>query len=411
MERNDLPEVLFKKMNEVFNVYPNRIKAVERMMDHTGFFPGCKGLWLHVPSDDFPSILVLGHDFSNVEYYEGLLDGTNKDTDGSTWLNLISIFSDAGIDFSKCFFSNVIMGLRDTPEMTGKHPGYNDKAFMQKNLEFLAFQIETIKPQLIITMGQYATKMVGELSPIDLYSWSKFGQWKEISKDGNLLFKPKVKFDNHTFTCLAIEHTSFNSLNVIGKTYVNGKVIHNDLKAEVEMLKDAMALNSKSKTKVTAAIFNNTTTNTKTNSNVMAVSLVKQEFESQGFQVVPSSLSKVKASFSVIMGNDRTIKIKVRVVTAMGSYVFNEKTNFDVRDPDLYMALVYMPNGVAKSIIYLIPATAWTEDRLNNGLSIFKGYNYPPPKKSKPEWGITYSQKAKDKLDAFRFAHEIKRFV
>ena len=74
MERKDLPDILFKKMNEVVAYNINKVRPVENMLDQTGFFPGCKGLWLGNKSTDFPTMLVLGHDFSNVEYYEELID-------------------------------------------------------------------------------------------------------------------------------------------------------------------------------------------------------------------------------------------------------------------------------------------------------------------------------------------------
>ncbi len=45
MERKDLPEVLFEKMNEIVDYYPIQVKSVEGMLDQTGFFPGCRGLW------------------------------------------------------------------------------------------------------------------------------------------------------------------------------------------------------------------------------------------------------------------------------------------------------------------------------------------------------------------------------
>ena len=43
MKRDELPEVLFKKVKEV-GPYPNGVKEVRRMLDGTAFFPGGRGL-------------------------------------------------------------------------------------------------------------------------------------------------------------------------------------------------------------------------------------------------------------------------------------------------------------------------------------------------------------------------------
>lgn len=333
MERKDLPEVLFEKMNEIVDYYPIQVKSVEGMLDQTGFFPGCRGLWQQVPSDEFPSILVLGHDFGNIKYYDDLVAGRQVDMAGNTFKNLITLFDEAGIKLSKCFFSNVIMGLRDTTDMTGKNPGNSDKLFMGKNLEFLAYQIETIKPKLIITMGQYATKMLGSLSIKDLKAWSDFKQWGDISKDGNSLIKENVNINNHICSCVAIEHTSVNRLNVIGKKYNRVKIYEN-YDAEVRMLEDVLA--SIPRQTITESIVNTSkthpksnttiksTTNTKKNSNAIAVDLVKQEFIKQGFKVEPSKVKSSIANFNIVLDSGRTIQIKVRVITRMGDYIFSK---------------------------------------------------------------------------------------
>jgi hypothetical protein len=143
--RQELPGVLFKKLQELVE-YPDKVKPVEKILDVTAFFPGGRGLWLEEDSTEFPSILVLGQDFSTVKAYEAMVAGNKADLDSPTWMNLIKLFDEADVDIKKCFFSNVFMGLRDTEKMTCKFPGARDKDFVNRNLEFLLFQIEIIKP-------------------------------------------------------------------------------------------------------------------------------------------------------------------------------------------------------------------------------------------------------------------------
>ena len=66
------------------------------------------------------------------------------------------------------------------------------------------------------------------------------------------------------------------------------------------------------------------TTNTKKNSNAIAVDLVKQEFIKQGFKVEPSKVKSSIANFNIVLDSGRTIQIKVRVITRMGDYIFSK---------------------------------------------------------------------------------------
>jgi hypothetical protein len=58
------------------------------------------------------------------------------------------------------------------------------------------------------------------------------------------------------------------------------------------------------------------------------------------------------------------------------------------------MAVLYIPNN-SESTMYLVPATEWGRD-----IYPFKGNDYDKPELlSEPEWGISFSQKAKDAMD------------
>lgn len=231
MRIQKLPGVFIKKLQEL-GEYPDKVKLVEKMLDITAFFPGGRGLWLEEDSTDFPSILVLGQDFSTVKAYEAMVAGNKADLDSPTWKNLIKLFEVAGVDLKECFFSNVFMGLRDTEKMTGKFPGVRDKDFVNRNLEFLLFQIETIKPKLIITLGRPASEMVAKLSRPDLDCWDK---GKALSSPDNG-YKTKVSFNGHVCKCVALEHTSMRNSNVQRRVY--GK--YKGHEAEIEMLRDAL---------------------------------------------------------------------------------------------------------------------------------------------------------------------------
>lgn len=231
MERHELPEVLYKNIDAV-KPYPLNVEPVKEMINITAFFPGGKGLWMEEESEDLPSILVLGQDFSTVKQYEDMLVGKASDLESPTWRNLIKLFNEAELDLKECYFSNVFMGLRDTEKMTGEFPGFKDKSFVARNVEFLSFQIETIKPRVIIALGKYAAEMLTYLPQSDLSCWSK---WKALREANNGL-KFDVTFSNHNCTCIALEHPSMRNSNVKRRVY--GK--YKGHEAEVEMLKEVV---------------------------------------------------------------------------------------------------------------------------------------------------------------------------
>lgn len=232
MSSGNTPDILFKRL-DMIEPYPEKVAKVDAMCKPTAFFPGGRGLW-DENSEIFPDILVLGQDFSTVKYHHEMLEGKREDIKCPTWQNLIELFRNkkVNLDLSRCFFSNVFMGLRIADSMTGKFPGYCDKEFVARNLDFLNFQIETIKPKTIITLGKYPADMLNRISPQDLKEW-KDGEVLKIKDHG---LKRIVRFKDHICTCIALEHPSFRKLNVKRREYKG----HTGNDAEVEMLVDGL---------------------------------------------------------------------------------------------------------------------------------------------------------------------------
>lgn len=87
--------------------------------------------------------------------------------------------------------------------------------------------------------------------------------------------------------------------------------------------------------------------------------------------------------------------------------MFIEKSKFNINDPKLYMALSYIPNNGDERILYLIPAADCGKD-----IYPLSGKDYGKAGQvSLPEWGISYSQKAKDALEAYRFSNIINKLL
>jgi len=79
------------------------------MIDITAFSQEGKAYGLK----KFPSILVLGQDFSTVDCYNKMLRNELTDLECSTWRNLIKLFRESDVDLKEFFFSNVFMGLEN----------------------------------------------------------------------------------------------------------------------------------------------------------------------------------------------------------------------------------------------------------------------------------------------------------
>ncbi len=237
MERNDLPNYLFDKIALV-EPYPEKVAPTRKRLDITAFFPGGSGLWMEDETDIIPDILVLGQDFSNVVEYESMMRNESTDLDGPTWRELIKLFSSASIDLKRCFYSNVFIGLRESKSMVGRFPGFKDKEFVKRNLEFLREQISIVRPNLVITLGRPASEMLSKLSDDLMIDWK---DGKALSKPNNGL-KHDIKIENIPYSCVALEHPSMRNSNVRRRVHYSDGIEYFGNEAEIKMLKDAMII-------------------------------------------------------------------------------------------------------------------------------------------------------------------------
>lgn len=235
MKRQEISSLLFEKV-KIVQPYPPDVVPVDKMLDITAFFPGGNGLWSEEHTDIIPNILVLGQDFSTLEDYKRIVLGESTDLGCPTWRNLIELFDEVSIDLKRCFFSNVFMGLRKEGSLTGKFPGARDKEFVKRNLEFLLFQIDSIRPNIIITLGRPASEMVAKISDTLSHEWDK-GKALSVPYNG---IKRGITVGTHMTTCVALEHTSMRNTNVKRRRYKNVTGDYSGHQAEVEMLKDAI---------------------------------------------------------------------------------------------------------------------------------------------------------------------------
>lgn len=99
--------------------------------------------------------------------------------------------------------------------------------------------------------------------------------------------------------------------------------------------------------------------------------------------------------------NDRYYDIQVKSVRGF-NYIFFRKQYFELRD-NLFAAIVILDEGESPKL-FLIPATVW-----QNPNALFVSRDYEPPKKSKPEWGLSLSPKNYHLLQEYAFENMVAK--
>jgi len=240
MKKDEIPEYLFVELPKFYTDLPDQIVHVPKMVETTAFFPGGRGLWLKENDVSTPvstplDVMVLGQDFSTEDQHKSILAGETQDMDTPTWKNFRKIAKEVGLDLNRCFFSNVMMGLRRGKSSIGLFPGFTDETYMKNNDAFLQLQFDTLTPKLVIVLGSVAPKVlarIGKGSGIDV--WCNFN-FKNVDQKQRGLIE-NISFGTVTTNLVALIHPSMRRLNLRHRTY-NHLIGHD---AEIALLRDAM---------------------------------------------------------------------------------------------------------------------------------------------------------------------------
>lgn len=129
----------------------------------------------------------------------------------------------------------------------------------------------------------------------------------------------------------------------------------------------------------------------------------KMEFASYGYDVYTSEVDDHGVDF-VAKDTDTGIFYEVQVKCLLKSnYAYIPKDKI-VRDATHLVCFLKFVNGQLPEV-YIMPATVW-----NNPNAVFVDRNYDKPRrKSRPEWGISYSKKNKGLLEQYKAENYFKR--
>lgn len=139
--------------------YPARMCCFPYRLTGQGFFPGGDGLWrddsqLAQASPGLVAvggIMFLGNDFGTRKSYER--HRRKGFENPPTWKRVKQRVGRAELPLSLTFFTNAVMGLRDSGTALDKKDWEGEPRFRAFCREFLVHQVETLKPCLIMVMG------------------------------------------------------------------------------------------------------------------------------------------------------------------------------------------------------------------------------------------------------------------
>jgi hypothetical protein len=140
--------------------YPAGMSRFPFQLTGQGFFPGGDGLWRNEAQLAQASpglvamggIMFLGNDFGTRKSYERLRKKGYENP--LTWKHVKQRIGRAGLPSSCTFFTNAVMGLRGEGTALDKKDWDGVPQFKAFCREFLVYQIETLRPKLIVVMGQ-----------------------------------------------------------------------------------------------------------------------------------------------------------------------------------------------------------------------------------------------------------------
>ncbi|TVR37725.1 MAG: hypothetical protein EA392_11945 [Cryomorphaceae bacterium] len=224
--------------------YPSKMVEIPEFVDGPGFFPGCSGtsdMETDISQKDF---IILGQDQDKKEGFEETINkGSEEYT--PTWREINKLFGrvktdeDDKLKLDECFFTNALMGVRNTTKSTGKSPGFSSPNFVAVCRKIFEETIDVIRPKGIICLGIWPAKFVGMASGQVASKLICFEKYSEIDQAGFAVMKG-IRFDainSFQTTVVILSHPCLRHLYAGDRSY---KSIKNNEAAEVEMLTELL---------------------------------------------------------------------------------------------------------------------------------------------------------------------------
>ncbi|MCL1981637.1 MAG: DUF4365 domain-containing protein [Clostridiales bacterium] len=131
----------------------------------------------------------------------------------------------------------------------------------------------------------------------------------------------------------------------------------------------------------------------------------KMEFASYGFDVYTSEVDDKGIDFIVKSSKGIFYEVQVKSLRN-GGYIFIPKDKMDIHNERFLVCFISFVNSEFPTV-YLIPTGAWKKP---NAAFVSRDYE-KEGQKSKPEWGMNFSNKNKKILDEYKIEQSIKSLL
>lgn len=194
-------------------IFPESIVLPWEHIGKRGFFPVCSGTIDGSTELSDKSIMVVGQDFGKVADAEkAILHGEDIDRI-STWKQLRPMLKNLGIDENKCFYTNYLMGVRDSKSNMGASTGLRSKEYVESCLTFFEYQVSFINPKVILFLGKVAYYLAQTGADInEKINRPYLDKIKDLLSDKQLA---RVKIGGVSIPCAFLIHPSQRKLNII----------------------------------------------------------------------------------------------------------------------------------------------------------------------------------------------------
>ena len=182
-------------------------------------------------------VLVLGHNFWNVQNYEVTARNGGEVGKNPTWRELLLLLRDCGIDVRCCFFTNAFMGLLETESAVGSVRGHCDERFVFGCRRVLRESLNLQRTALVLALGPKAARFLGGTVP-QLDKWAAPWSFSKFDSAGFFKYGLGLSLPGSVsrFAAVAILHPSLRRAH-LGRRRFGELVGH---QAEVAMVKRAM---------------------------------------------------------------------------------------------------------------------------------------------------------------------------
>jgi uracil-DNA glycosylase len=183
------------------NYHPTVKSTGSRLVDliaGTAFFPGGSGIWrgrenrgpLPTLFPDAP-VMFVGHNFDSMRAFDKAFENGGEGG-GEFWKRLLSILAGASLWPERCFFTNVLMGLKPG-SATGSMPSIRE--YREQCALFLQKQVEIVRPMAVVALGVNAELYVPYLNkpwmkslhPTDWHFREKVTREQRLKAQGELI--------------------------------------------------------------------------------------------------------------------------------------------------------------------------------------------------------------------------------